>query len=111
MVNLIDIELVQLNKFEVISRSKDNIMASNIDECEAAGLDTKDVDRICKGLERYAKQAQALGLTIFGGSGSGSLRFHDNTGRSLIVGIIYNGLFDGGDGSTRMGDDGLERSE
>ncbi|WP_217495096.1 hypothetical protein [Vibrio sonorensis] len=51
------------------------------DECIAAELDPKEVRRIAKGLTRYAKQAEALGLTIFGGSGSGSLRIDDGKGR------------------------------
>jgi len=49
----------------------------NLEECEAAGLDPKEVKRIAKGLSRYANQAKELGLTVFGGS-SGQLHFDDN---------------------------------
>jgi hypothetical protein len=44
-------------------------MYVNREECEAAGLDAKEVERIAKGLSRYAKQADALGMEIFGGTG------------------------------------------
>lgn len=49
-------------------------MEVNARECEAAGLDPKEVRRIAAGLSRYAREAAALGLEIFGGSGTGDLR-------------------------------------
>lgn len=83
----------------------------NLDECKAADVDSKEVEKIAKGLSRYAKQAEKLGLTIFGGSGSGSLRIADDTGfGELVVGEL-EGRFDGGDGATSFHQDGLQRGE
>lgn len=79
-------------------------------ECEAAGLDSKEVERIAKGLSRYAKQAEALGIQVFGGTGSGSLRFDDGASGKLIVAHL-EGDYDGGDGGSRPSEDGLERGE
>lgn len=85
-------------------------------ECEAAGLDPKEVERIAKGLSRYARQADKLGIGIFGGSGSGSLRFRDEAGkniedgRALVIADI-DGQFDGGDGACDDAADGLLRGE
>lgn len=85
-------------------------MLANIDECKAAGLDAKEVERIAKGLTRYALQAEALGIQIFGGTGSGSLRYDDGCPGRLIVAEL-NGNFDGGDGGERPSSDGLRRGE
>jgi hypothetical protein len=85
-------------------------MYTNDEECEAAGLDRKEIERIAAGLSRYAKQAAALGLTIFGGSGTGSLRYDDGGNGKLVVAEL-RGLFDGGDGGERSTDDGYLRGE
>ena len=88
-------------------------MYVNKNECEAAGLDPTEVAKIARGLSRYAKQAQALGLCVFGGSGSGTLRFDDMQGIAsgpLVVACL-DGSFDGGDGGERPDDDGLMRGE
>jgi hypothetical protein len=91
-------------------------MYVNIEECNAAGLDPKEVGRIARGLERYAKQADSIGIEIFGGSGSGSLRFantapDDLEGRKLILAGGFGLNFDGGDGAECECDDGLIRGE
>ncbi len=78
--------------------------------CEAAGLDEVEVERIAKGISRYAKQAAKLGLHVFGGSGRGTLRQHDPTGNSIIVATL-DGLIDGGDGGERIDEDGVARGE
>lgn len=78
------------------------------DECAAADLDPDEVNRIARGLDRYAKQAHKLGLHIFGGSGSGTLRFGED---QLVVADILNGHFDGGDGSEKIGSNGLRYGE
>jgi hypothetical protein len=83
---------------------------SNFDECDAAGLDTKEVERIARGISRYTKQAQKLGIQVFGGTGSGSLRFDDGNGGRLVVADL-DGNFDGGDGGTVDSGDGLLRGE
>ena len=86
-------------------------MASvNEKECEAAGLDPLDVKRIAQGLPRYAKEAQKLGIQVFGGSGSGDLRFDDRGNGKLILADL-DGDFDGGDGSASESEDGLIRGE
>jgi hypothetical protein len=82
----------------------------NEKECEAAGLDAAEIAKIAKGLSRYAKQAQALGLCVFGGSGTGTLRFDDRNGSALIVADL-DGSFDGGDGGYSEDGDGLLRGE
>ena len=86
-------------------------MASiNENECEAAGLNPSDVKRIAQGLSRYAKEAQKLGIQVFGGSGSGDLRFDDGGNGKLILADL-DGDFDGGDGAAGESDDGLIRGE
>lgn len=87
-------------------------MEINIEECEAAGLDPVEVEKIARGLSEYAKQAQALGICVYGGSGSGSgdLRFDDGTGRPLVVADL-DGLFDGGEGACPPNGQGLIRGE
>lgn len=82
----------------------------NAAECEAAGLDPAQVRRIAKGLSRYAKEAQSLGMQVFGGTGSGTLRFDDGGNGRLIVGTL-DGNFDGGDGAESTDSDGLQRGE
>lgn len=87
-------------------------MYVNDAECQAAGLDPAEVARIARGLSRYAKQAQALGLCVFGGSGSGSLRKDDHPRGALILAHLTPvGMFDGGDGACAPDDDGLMRGE
>ena len=83
-------------------------------ECKKAGLDYAQVLKIAKGLSRYGRQAENLGITIFGGSGSGSLRFDDQRGekggRSLVVAFL-DGRYDGGDGGCDELVDGYMRGE
>lgn len=85
-------------------------MMINEKECRAAGLDPKEVERIARGLSRYAKQADALGMCVFGGSGTGTLRMDDHVRGPLVLASL-NGVFDGGDGACRPDDDGLMRGE
>lgn len=88
-------------------------MYANINECNKAGIDHKEVERIAKGLSRYGRQADKLGIMIFGGSGSGSLRIHDSKGleaRPLVLANI-DGRVDGGDGACDDAEDGLMRGE
>lgn len=85
-------------------------MYVNKDECEAAGLQPEEVGRIARGLSRYAKKAEEIGLQIFGGTGTGSLRFDDG-GRGKLVVAELEGNFDGGDGGSSVSSDGLLRGE
>lgn len=79
-------------------------------ECLAAGLDPNEVARIASGLSRYAKQAQRLGIQVFGGSSGGLLRFADGSSGSLILASL-DGDFDGGDGGLQEDSEGLLRGE
>ncbi len=84
----------------------------NEPECKKAGLNTRLVEEIARDLERVGKRAARHGITIFGGSGHGTLRFHDGEGTPLIVGEVGGGNFDGGDGAYGLRDDtGLMRGE
>lgn len=85
-------------------------------ECDRAGIDTKRVASIARRLSKAAKDASALGLTIFGGSGSGSLRWHDRYSNDpreapLVVAHLTGSNFDGGDGAEQADDFGLTRGE
>ncbi|MEL7595399.1 hypothetical protein AADX40_15500 [Aeromonas veronii] len=82
----------------------------NTAECVAAGLDPAQVRRIARGLSRYATEARALGLEVFGGAGFGQLRFDDGGEGKLVVADL-DGLFNGGDGASGPKDDGLIRGE
>lgn len=83
-------------------------MLVNREECIAAGLDPDEVEKIAKGFSRYAKRAAKLGIHVFGGTGTGSLRC--SRGSGLVVAML-DGDFDGGDGGTVFDNDGLERGE
>lgn len=84
----------------------------NIQECEAAGIDEKEIRRIANGMARYAKQAEKLGLCIFGGAGTLSLRFTDDSGLGqLILAEVYSGDVSGGDGAENDYGDDLIRGE
>lgn len=85
-------------------------MFVNVPECVHAGLDPKKVERIAKGLSRYLREADSLGIELFGGSGTGSLRFDDGQGQKLVLAYV-DGHVDGGDGGTSTMDRGLERGE
>lgn len=82
------------------------------DECRAAGVDPKAVAAIARRIERAAKDANRLGLKIFGGSGSGDIRTSANSisDRPLILAQM-EGPWDGGDGGASTDGDGLLRGE
>ncbi|MEQ8504631.1 MAG: hypothetical protein RIB80_04845 [Rhodospirillales bacterium] len=86
-------------------------MHVSIDECEAAGLDPDVVERIAKRLSKAALEADELGLTIFGGTGDGSLRFRERGSDHCLIVASLNGTFDGGDGGTAPDENGLLRGE
>jgi hypothetical protein len=86
----------------------------NYEECEAADLDPAEVDRIAKRINRAAADARKLGLEVFGGSSSGSLRVFSDGNRGvgqLVVAEMTNGSWNGGDGATDRNHDGLMRGE
>jgi hypothetical protein len=69
------------------------------DKCEQFGLDPRKVASIARRLSRAALEAEAMGLTVFGGSGTGTLRYHraGSVGQQNTVAKLDGG-FDGGDG-------------
>lgn len=85
-------------------------MYINHKACEKVGLNIKKVQSIARRISKAAKEAEELGIDIFGGSGTGSLRFDDNGERNLIIGYI-DGVFDGGDGGSMEDDEGFLRGE
>lgn len=82
-------------------------------ECAVSGLDERVVQRIARKLSQAAREAQRHGLTIFGGSGSGSLRFAaaDRDLNGPIIVAALDGPFDGGDGGEHECQAGLRRGE
>ena len=66
------------------------------DKCAELGCDVKKVASVARRLSKAAKEANVMGLKVFGGSGSGSLRVF-NRGANGDVAIL-DGVFDGGDG-------------
>lgn len=75
-------------------------MHVNEELCIKFGLDPKEVSSIARRLSRAAKEAEALGLEVFGGSGTGSLRYWKaemkGPGHNDVA--YLDGHFDGGDG-------------
>jgi hypothetical protein len=85
---------------------------ANENECKAAGLKPQRVEELAREFSRLGRAARRLGITVFGGSGTGSLRFNqDDSTRPLVVGYISGGSFDGGDGACYTDDEGLLRGE
>jgi hypothetical protein len=66
------------------------------DKCREFGLDPKRVASIARRLSRAAKEAHVLGLKVFGGSGSGTLRVFGRGTSGNVADL--DGHFDGGDG-------------
>jgi hypothetical protein len=83
----------------------------NAEECEAAGIAADEVDIIARGISRYAKMAGKLGVTIFGGTGSGSIRIHDDDRKGALILATIDGPFDGGCGAACNDEEGLLRGE
>lgn len=85
------------------------------EECQAAGLNAGKVRLVALQLEKTGRMAKSLGLTIFGGAGSGTLRINDDPSNSysrpLIVANVEGNCFDGGDGAECEDAEGLWRGE
>jgi len=86
-------------------------MYINDNEIAFAGLDSKRVLSLARRLSIAAIEAQNMGIKIFGGSGTGSLRFDTNDGRAALVIAKLDGNFDGGDGQEMRDDKDLWRGE
>lgn len=80
------------------------------EECEAEGVDPKRIAQIARGISRYARELESMGLGVFGGGTGGSIRGKaDSRGRLVLA--TLDGEFDGGDGAYGADDDGLMRGE
>lgn len=69
-----------------------------------------ELKKIASGFSRLGRRVEKLGVHIFGGSGTGSLRKNDGTDKAVIIAWI-DGIYDGGDGACREGEDGILRGE
>jgi len=73
--------------------------------CAVLGIDPKEVARLARRLERIGKDAQRLGLTVFGASGSGCLvaeaptQLQSRNGEMNLMEVasVLGRGFDGGD--------------
>ena len=92
-------------------------MIINDDEIAAAGFDAADlkaITSIARRISKAAKEAEAMGIEVFGGTGNGSLRYNDGKGIGASAGLIIadlDGRFDGGDGGVSPDSNGLLRGE
>jgi len=80
-------------------------------EIEKAELDIKRIKSIAMRISKAAREAEAMGVEIFGGSGSGELRFDDDSNMGKLKLAQLDGIFDGGDGADREWGDGYLRGE
>lgn len=78
-------------------------------ECEHAGIDHAALLKVARRLERDLKDLGRLGVYLFAGS-TITLRVADGMENHLVVADL-NGNADGGDGDTRIADDGFMRGE
>lgn len=93
-------------------RMSDNrMLTANEAECLRAGVDSRAVESIIRRLLAAARDANRLGLTVFGGAGSLSLRWYGDGGGPLIVAEGQAQNVDGGDGASRQDEEGLFRGE
>jgi hypothetical protein len=81
------------------------------DECRKAGTDPKKVAAVAQRLERAVKDANQLGLEVFGGMGGGTLRYRDDDSKGPLILADMSGLWDGGDGGFIEDDEGFNRGE
>lgn len=83
------------------------------ESCEYIGMtddEMKELKNIASGFSSLGRRAEKLGVHVFGGSGSGSLRIGDGTNRAVILAWI-DGIYDGGDGACREDENGILRGE
>ena len=84
---------------------------ANEAECAKAGKDVNAIERLARDISRAGRKAKRLGVYVFGGSGTGTLRCHDTDGGQPLILAAIEGEFDGGDGASRHDAAGLERGE
>ncbi len=84
---------------------------------EKAGIDIRELTLAARQLQRAGKRLGKLGVYLFGGSGSLSLRYDDaykgpdGMIHNLIIGHISGVCVDGGDGGTNYYGDEFMRGE
>lgn len=89
-------------------------MSARDAECEFAGVDVTRVAALSRRLAACAKEARSLGLEIFGGSGTATIRARvdDHRSGALIVAEVSGPcVWNGGDGATHEKADGLMYGE
>jgi len=87
------------------------VKRANERECAEAGIDPSRIESLVQRFDCLAREARALGLTIFGGSGLGSLRFRTGDHEHALILAGLEGPWDGGDGGCFPDDRGLLRGE
>ena len=81
-------------------------------ECEAAGLNVRAIEKVAREFDIAGRHAKKLGIYVFGGSGTGTLRIHLDDGKTALILANLDGCYyDGGDGGCRPDEDGLLRGE
>ena len=86
-------------------------MILNEKECNKAGIDAKKVAQLARKIERNVKEADKLGMQVFGGAWGGTLRYEDDPNKGALILASMNGNWDGGDGAYLEKGDGLLRGE
>ena len=57
-------------------------------ECKFVGIDVKEVEEIAKELNSIGEKMEKLGIMLFDGSGSCTLRYHNNDDYHIILGNV-----------------------
>lgn len=83
----------------------------NEEECRIVGVCPDEIKRLAKRISSAAKALEKMGCGIFGGSGTGTIRWADCGEKGDIILAGLEGVFDGGDGATHVDEDGVERGE
>ena len=86
------------------------------ESCEHIGMTSAEIAElklIAAGLNRLAKRAEKLGITIFGGSSGGDLRKGDGSGgrRVILSELSCPSTWDGGCGACWEDENGILRGE
>ena len=79
------------------------------ESCKLVNVTPAEVVRLARRLERVALDAQRTGLQVFGGAGSGYLRFLAADGPVIVASI--DGSWSGGDGGCEEDSEGVMRGE
>jgi hypothetical protein len=90
----------------------------NENECDFVGYSEakrRKITRLATEIERAAKQLSKMGIQIFAGGSSTTLRYldekHTEGYGAVIIGGISGGCWDGGDGGSENDGEGILRGE